>query len=255
MFLVGGGRLAGDALAGLHRQMTLDKIGILAEHDASLFICQGTDPAVRTTVPIRQVQFKSPSCQPLQGWRSLQPSTSHSRRWARCRPAVPWAARSRRFLYYSQISLRRTQAASICSRSLLVALALALSTSGWPLKLFESSGGFQLPDGAIFSPDAALVSMKRWQSLTAEQRRGFAPLFPDQVAEPASASGASPSDEGPRGLTALRQKMDAYQRNGARLGWLLIAAERAVEVWGAEKRDGRSAFPWLTIQLDAIWTG
>jgi Uma2 family endonuclease len=33
---------------------------------------------------------------------------------------------------------------------------------------------------------------------------------------------ASPSDEGPRGLTALRQKMAAYQRNGARLGWLII---------------------------------
>ncbi len=25
--------------------------------------------------------------------------------------------------------------------------------------------------------------------------------------------------------------MDAYQRNGARLGWLLIPAERAVEIW------------------------
>jgi len=25
--------------------------------------------------------------------------------------------------------------------------------------------------------------------------------------------------------------MAAYQRNGARLGWLLIPAERAVEIW------------------------
>ena len=52
------------------------------------------------------------------------------------------------------------------------------------------------------------------------------------MVELASPSGASPSDEGPRGLTALRQKMAAYQRNGARLGWLLIPAEQAVEVWG-----------------------
>jgi hypothetical protein len=29
----------------------------------------------------------------------------------------------------------------------------------------------------------------------------------------------------------LRQKMAAYQRNGTRLGWLLIPAERAVEIW------------------------
>jgi hypothetical protein len=42
---------------------------------------------------------------------------------------------------------------------------------------------------------------------------------------------ACPTDEGPRRLTALRRKMAAYQSNGARLGWLLIADERGVEVW------------------------
>jgi hypothetical protein len=51
------------------------------------------------------------------------------------------------------------------------------------------------------------------------------------VVELASTGGASPSVEGPRGPTALRQKMAAYQRNGARLGGLLIPAERAVEIW------------------------
>jgi Uma2 family endonuclease len=54
------------------------------------------------------------------------------------------------------------------------------------------------------------------------------PLCPDLVVEL-----ASPSDAGPRSLTALRQKRAAYQRNGARLGRLLIPAKRAVEVWGA----------------------
>jgi hypothetical protein len=43
------------------------------------------------------------------------------------------------------------------------------------------------------------------------------------VEELASTSGASPSDEGSRGLTALRQKMAAYQRNGARLGSTVTA--------------------------------
>ena len=43
----------------------------------------------------------------------------------------------------------------------------------------------------------------------------------------------SPSDEGPRDLSALRHKMAAYQANGAKLGWLLIPQERAVEVWPA----------------------
>ena len=93
-------------------------------------------------------------------------------------------------------------------------------------KSFDSSTGFRLPDDSVLSPDASLVALDRWQALSDTERRGFAPLCPDLVVEL-----ASPSDEGPRGLTALRQKMAAYQRNGAHLGWLLIPAERAVEIW------------------------
>jgi hypothetical protein len=36
--------------------MTLDKVGILAEYDATLMICQSTDAAIGTAVAIRQVQ-------------------------------------------------------------------------------------------------------------------------------------------------------------------------------------------------------
>ncbi len=110
----------------------------------------------------------------------------------------------------------------------------------------------------MLSPDASLVDLDRWQALTAEQRRGFAPLCPDLVVEL-----ASPSDEGPRGLSALSQKMAAYQRNGARLGWLLIPAERAVEIWeppapprrveAASRLDGDPRFPGLAVELEEIW--
>ena len=146
--------------------------------------------------------------------------------------------------------------------SLMVVLGLALRASGLPLKLFDSSTGFRLPDDSVLSPDASLVALDRWQALSAEQRRGFAPLCPDLVVELASAS-----DGGPRGLTALRRKMAAYQRNGARLGWLLIPQERAVEVWGplvdptpeprrieaATGLEGAPAFPGLVIELEEIW--
>ncbi len=138
--------------------------------------------------------------------------------------------------------------------------AWARAAGGW--KAFDSSTGFRLPDDSVLSPDASLVALDRWQALTAEQRRTFAPLCPDLVVEL-----ASPSDEGPRGLTALRQKMDAYQRNGARLGWLLIPAERAVEIWepladspaqprridAATRLDGDPHFPGLAIDLEEIW--
>ncbi len=126
--------------------------------------------------------------------------------------------------------------------------------------VFDSSSGFRLPDGSVLSPDASLVRLERWQALSPEQRRGFAPLCPDLVVELSSAS-----DEGPRGLTALRRKMDAYLANGAQLGWLLLPEERAVEIWragaaanperldGATSLDGGELFAGLTLDLGPIW--
>jgi Uma2 family endonuclease len=111
--------------------------------------------------------------------------------------------------------------------------AWARAWGGW--MAFDSSTGFRLPDNSVLSPDASLVALERWQALNAEERCGFAPLCPDLVVEL-----ASPSDEGPRGLSALREKMAAYQRNGARLGWLLIPRERAVEVWGPREPGAES---------------
>ncbi len=129
---------------------------------------------------------------------------------------------------------------------------------GW--KVFGSSSGFRFPDSSVLSPDASVVRLNRWQALTPEQRRGFAPLCPDLVIEL-----ASPSDEGPRGLTALRQKMAAYQANVARLGWLLLPHEQAVEVGpasgepqrleGCERLEAGHEFPGLQLQLGEIWAG
>jgi Uma2 family endonuclease len=85
-------------------------------------------------------------------------------------------------------------------------------SGGW--LVFDSSSGFRLPDGSVLGPDASLLRQERWQALSPEERRGFAPLCPDLVVEL-----ASPGDEGPRGLMPLRRKMERYQANGAQLGW------------------------------------
>ncbi len=45
-------------------------------------------------------------------------------------------------------------------------------------KAFDSSTGFELPNGANRSPDAAWVSQSRWEALTPEQPEGFIPLCP-----------------------------------------------------------------------------
>ncbi|MFM9099831.1 MAG: Uma2 family endonuclease [Cyanobium sp.] len=134
----------------------------------------------------------------------------------------------------------------------------AKRTGGW--KTFDSSTGFRLPDGSVVSPDASLIRLDRWQALSADERRGFAPLCPDLVVEL-----ASPSDEGPRGVGALRAKMAAYQANGARLAWLLLPHEQAVEAWPASAPPRRlerlqvleatDEFPGLSLQLADIWAG
>ena len=142
------------------------------------------------------------------------------------------------------------------SEVLFQLLQYAKTSGRW--KVFESSGGFKLPDRSVVSPDASLVRLDRWQALSADERRRFAPLCPDLVVEL-----ASPSDEGPRGVRALREKMAAYQRNGACLGWLFLPEERAVEVWSAAGDPQRlenptvltasADFPGLRLQLAEIW--
>jgi Uma2 family endonuclease len=147
-------------------------------------------------------------------------------------------------------------------------LWLAVRRGELPLQVFDSSSGFRLPDGSVLSPDASLVRLERWQALSPEQRRSFAPLCPDLVVELASASdapGGAPCGEGPRGLTALRRKMDAYLANGAQLGWLLLPEERAVEIWragaaanperhdNATSLDGGELFSGLMLDLAPIW--
>ena len=87
---------------------------------------------------------------------------------------------------------------------------------------FDSSTGFVLPNGAKRSPDASWVLRSRLAALTPEQKRKFLPLCPDFVVEL-----RSPSDS----LADTQDKMAEYRDNGARLGWLVDAAERRVHVY------------------------
>jgi Uma2 family endonuclease len=87
---------------------------------------------------------------------------------------------------------------------------------------FDSSTGFRLPDGAIRSPDAAWVSLERWQGLTLEQRKKYVPLCPDFLVELKSSS-----DE----IEDVQAKMKEYLVNGLQLGWLLNPENQTVEVY------------------------
>ncbi|BAI88787.1 Uma2 family endonuclease [Arthrospira platensis NCB002] len=119
---------------------------------------------------------------------------------------------------------------------------------------FDSSTGFILPNGAIRSPDASWVSRPRWEALTPEVRRGFAPLCPDFVVEL-----RSPTDS----LSELRQKMGEYLENGARLGWLIDPQNRRVEIYRPQQEievleeptelSGGDVLPGFVLRLNRIW--
>ena len=138
-------------------------------------------------------------------------------------------------------------------------LWLAIEQSRLPLKLFDSSSGFLLPDGSVRSPDASVVRLERWQALSEAERDGFPPLCPDLVVEL-----ASPSDE----PQVLRRKLATYMANGASLGWLLLPQSRTVEVWKVDAPEAANSpqvltdparleagpeFPGLVIDPRRIW--
>ncbi len=119
---------------------------------------------------------------------------------------------------------------------------------------FDSSTGFILPNGAERSPDLSWVKRERWEALTLEQRRKFAPLCPDFVIEL-----GSPSD----GLEELEAKMLEYVENGTSLGWLIDPGERRVYVYrpglavecleAPSRLSGDPLLPGLDIDTGILW--
>lgn len=121
-------------------------------------------------------------------------------------------------------------------------------------KVFDSSTGFKLPNGADRSPDASWIKLERWNALTQKQQTRFLPLCPDFVVEL-----LSPTDS----LRDTQQKMREYQNNGASLGWLINRKSRQVEIYRIGKEvevlespvslSGEDILPGFVLNLEAIW--
>lgn len=120
--------------------------------------------------------------------------------------------------------------------------------------VFDSSTGFQLPNDADRSPDAAWIRQERWEALTSEERETFAPICPDFVVELRSRNDP---------MESLRTKMKDYRENGAGLGWLIDRKNRKVEVYrqgeGVEVLDdptslsGEAVLPGFVLDLTDVW--
>ena len=87
---------------------------------------------------------------------------------------------------------------------------------------FDFSTGFKLPNGADRSPDAAWMTLAKWNSLTEEQKTRFAPICPDFVVEM-----RSPSDS----LQSLQDKLQEYIDNGVKLAWLIDRKNSQVYIY------------------------
>ncbi|MEG3898874.1 MULTISPECIES: Uma2 family endonuclease [unclassified Microcoleus] len=122
-------------------------------------------------------------------------------------------------------------------------------------KVFDSSGGFKLPNGANRAPDACWVKLERWNALTPEQQKKFPPICPDFVVEL-----MSPSDS----LKETQDKMKEYRANGAVLGWLINRKSRQVEIYRLNQQEvevlespatvsGEDVLPGFILNLESIW--
>ncbi len=121
-------------------------------------------------------------------------------------------------------------------------------------KVFDSSTGFKLSNGATRSPDVSWIALNRWNSLSDKQKRGFAPIDPDFVIEL-----LSPTDD----LLTTQQKMIEYLNCGVKLGWLINPDEKEVEIYrlGKDKEiisnpsslSGEDILPRLTVDLADIF--
>ena len=117
---------------------------------------------------------------------------------------------------------------------------------------FDSSTGFELPNGAVRAPDAAWILRNQLARLSPEDKERFLPLCPDFVSEL-----LSPSDS----RVAAQRKMEEYRANGARLGWLIDPARRQVAIYravgGVEQRtdivNGETVLPGFSLDLAAMW--
>jgi len=119
---------------------------------------------------------------------------------------------------------------------------------------FDSSTGFELPNGAMRSPDAAWVQRIHLGQLTDEEKERFLPLCPDFVLELRSSSDS---------LNDLQAKMCEYVDNGARLGWLIDPLDCCLYVFRPARLverienpahvAGDPVLPGFVLDLGEVW--
>jgi Uma2 family endonuclease len=119
-------------------------------------------------------------------------------------------------------------------------------------EVFDSSGGFTLPNDAIKSPDVTWIANSKLVGISTDI--AFPIVVPDFVIELRSSSDR---------LQTLQDKMIEYRDNGVSLGLLFNRKERQVEIYrldkGIEILDSPSSLdcgdvlPGFSLDLTKLW--
>jgi Uma2 family endonuclease len=120
-------------------------------------------------------------------------------------------------------------------------------------RVFDSSGGFFLPDGSMLNPDAAYVTAAQLQGLTRKDLARFPRLTPAFVIELRSESDR---------LRDATEKMEAWMANGVEVGWLIDPEAKQVHVYVQGSETGVESGPSIAgsgpvdgfvLDLEEVW--
>ena len=121
-------------------------------------------------------------------------------------------------------------------------------------RVFDSNGGFYLPDGSLLAPDAAYLTAASFATLTKAERKGYYRICPEFVIEL-----RSPSDR----LGELKKKMELWIANGVQLGWLINPGRRQAliyrarapqpETFSGPELAGSGPVEGFCLNLEEVW--
>ena len=119
-------------------------------------------------------------------------------------------------------------------------------------EVFDSSGGFTLPNGAVRSADVTWIEKSKLEGISPDI--AFPEVVPDFVVELRSKTDS---------LKTLREKMEEYRANGVRLGLLINPKNQQVEIYrpGQEPEilespteiDCGEVMPDFILSMNKIW--
>jgi Uma2 family endonuclease len=119
-------------------------------------------------------------------------------------------------------------------------------------EVFDSSGGFTLPNGAVRSPDVTWIEKSKLEGISTDI--AFPEVIPDFVIELRSKTDS---------LKTLQEKMQEYQSNGVRLGLLINPKDQQVEIYRPRQEasvldspgsiDCSEVMPEFTLDMSKIW--